>query len=139
MIRQLIIAAAAATLVGCTSSGALDIGSKEDTAKYVNFAASAKMPTTAPASDANVAALMSGGTLKIYNFTRMNMDDAAVWINGMYVTKVDSIPAMSETSVDFSHFYSSAGIELNTDKTPVKTVSIESGNGVHSLLGPLSE
>ena len=70
------------------------------------------------------------GTLKIYNFTPMNMDDAAVWINGMYVSKVEAIPAMSETSVDFSKFYSSTGMNLNTDKTGVKTVTVESGNAV---------
>jgi hypothetical protein len=136
MIRQLMITAVAGTLVGCTSSGALDFGSKQDTAKDVAYAAMAKTPTTKP-SDSKVAAIIDGSTLKIYNFTPTNWDDVAVWINGLYVAKVDSIPAMTETSVDFSKFYSSMGVNLNTDKTGVKTVTVESGNAVYSLLGPM--
>ena len=137
MIRQLVLGVAAATMVGCNSNGAFDVGSKEEAAKYTAFAAASKVPTTAPATDWQVAALMSGNTLKLYNFTNNTITDSSVWINGQYVSKVDTIPAMSAVTVDFSHFYNSSGLELNTDKTPVSRVVVESGSGVHQLLGPM--
>jgi len=137
MFRQIALGLAAATMVGCSSSGSFDIGSKEDVARYATFAAAAKAPTTAPATDVQIAALISGPQLHIYNFTNRMIENASVWINGEYVTQVPIIPSMAEQSVDFSHFYNSAGLVLNTDKTPVKTVTVESGNGVHALLGPL--
>lgn len=142
MIRETLLTLAAASLIGgCSSSMALtpDIGNSGDATQMAAFAATAKHPTTAPASDWQVASMISGNTLKIINYTNNNVDNAVVWVNGLYVTKVGTIPANGTIVVPFAHFYDVNGDVLNTDRTPVKDVVVESGSGVHTLLGPTVE
>ena len=115
------------------------MGDKQQATQMAAFAATAKHPTTAPASDWQVASMISGNTLKIINYTNNNIDDAVVWINGLYVTKVGTIPANTTITTAFAKFYDVNGDVLNTDKTPVKDVVVESGSGVHTLLGPTVE
>jgi hypothetical protein len=138
MLRETLLTLAAATLIGCGSTMSLnpDAG---DATQLAAFAATAKHPTTAPATDWQVASMISGNSLKIINYTNNNIDNAVVWINGLYVTKVGTIPANATVVTPFAHFYDVNGDVLNTDKTPVKDVSVESGNGMHELLGPSVE
>jgi hypothetical protein len=110
-----------------------------DATQMAAFAAQAKHPTTQPQADWQVASMISGNTLKVINYTDKNITDATVWINGLYVTKVGTVPANATVAVPFAHFYDVNGNVLNTDKIPVRDVVIESGNGVHSLLGPSVE
>ena len=139
MLRKLMLAAAAVTMVGCSSNGAFDVGSKEEAAQSAAYASTAKVPTTAPAKSADMAAIVDGGTLKIYNFTDKTVSDAVVWINGLYVAKVGDVGPMMVKKVDFSKFYSASGTVLNTDNNPPKSVVVESGMGVHTLLGPMMQ
>ncbi len=141
MFRGALLTLAAASLVGCSSSMALDpnIGGSSDATQLAAYAATAKLPTTQPANDWQVASMISGNTLKIINYTDKNIDDAVVWINGLYVTKVGTIPANATITTLFAKFYDVNGDVLNTDKTPVRSVVVESGSGVHQLLGPSVE
>jgi hypothetical protein len=141
MLRGTLLTLAAASLVGCSSSMNLDpmAGDKEQATQMAAYAASAKHPTTAPASDWQVASIISGNTLKIINYTNNTITDAVVWVNGLYVTKVGTIPANATVTTAFAKFYDANGDVLNTDKTPVKDVVVESGSGVHTLLGPSIE
>jgi hypothetical protein len=142
MFRGALLTLAAASLVGCSSSMALnpDLGGGQAQAtQMAAFAATAKLPTTQPANDWQVASMISGNTLKIINYTDKNIDDAVVWVNGLYVTKVGTIPANATITTLFAKFYDVNGDVLNTDKTPVRSVVVESGAGVHQLLGPSVE
>jgi hypothetical protein len=114
-------------------------GDKEQATQMAAFAATAKLPTTHPSNDWQVASMISGNQLKIINYTNKNIDDAVVWVNGLYVTKVGTIPANATVTTAFAKFYDVNGDVLNTDKTPVRDVVIESGKGVHELLGPSVE
>jgi hypothetical protein len=143
MLRGTLLTLAAASLIGgCSSSMALnpDIGGGQaEATQMAAFAANAHHPTTAPASDWQVASMINGNTLKIINYTNNNIEDAVVWINGLYVTKVGILPANGTVVTPFARFYDVNGNVLNTDKTPVKDVVVESGSGVHTLLGPTVE
>jgi len=140
MLRESLLTLAAVSLIGCSSSMSLDpTGDKQDATQMAAFAASVKHPTTAPASDWQVASMISGNTLKIINYTNNNITDGVVWINGLYVTKVGTVPANTTITVPFAHFYNVTGDVLNTDKTPVRDVVVESGSGMHTLLGPSVE
>jgi hypothetical protein len=116
-----------------------EMGSGGDATQLAAFAAQAKHPTTAPAADWQVASMISGNTLKIINYTNNNIADAVVWVNGLYVTKVGTVPANATVTVPFAHFYDVNGDVLNTDKIPVRDVVVESNGGVHTLLGPSVE
>lgn len=140
MLRATIITLAAASLVGCSSSMSLNpMGGSQDATQLAAFAAQAKHPTTAPSSDWQVASMIHGSNLNIVNYTNKNIEDAVVWINGLYVTKVGTIPASGTVAVPFAHFYDVNGNVLNTDNTPVRDVVVESNGGVHTLLGPSVE
>jgi hypothetical protein len=114
-------------------------GQSQEATQLAAYAATAKLPTTRPANDWQVASMISGNTVKIINYTDKNVDDAVVWINGLYVTKVGTIPANATITTPFAKFYDVNGNVLNTDKIPVRDVVIESGSGVHELLGPSVE
>ena len=140
MLRGTLISLAAVTMVGCSSSMNFNPTSDSgDATQLAAFAAQAKHPTTAPANDWQVASMINGNMLKIINYTNKNVDDAVVWINGLYVTKVGTVPANATIAVPFAHFYDTNGDVLNTDKTPVRDVVVESDGGVHELLGPSVE
>jgi hypothetical protein len=143
MLRGTLLTLAAASLIGCSASGNLDpgnvLGGNSDATQMAAFAATAKHPTTAPANDWQVASMINGNQLKIVNYTNTNIADAVVWINGLYVTRVGTIPANATIATPFAKFYDVNGNVLNTDKTPVRDVVVESGGGVHQLLGPSVE
>ena len=140
MLRGTLLTLAAASLIGCSSSLNLDpTGDKQEATQMAAFAATARHPTTAPSSDWQVASMISGNTLKIINYTNNTVTDAVAWINGVYVAKIGTIAPNATVTTPFAHFYDVTGDVLNTDKTPVKDVVIESGNGVHTLLGPSVE
>jgi hypothetical protein len=141
MIRTSLLTLAAATMIGgCSSSMNLTPAmGNGDATQLAAYAASAKHPTTAPSDDWKVASMISGNTLKIINYTDQNITDADAWINGLYVTKVGNIPANATVIIPFAHFYNVNGDVLNTDKTPVRDVVVQSGSGVHTLLGPSVE
>jgi hypothetical protein len=141
MLKGALLTLAAASLVGCSSSMSLnpDMGGNADATQLAAYAATAKLPTTKPANDWQVASMISGNQLKIVNYTDKNIENAVVWINGLYVTKVGTIPASATITTPFAKFYDVNGDVLNTDKTPVRNVVVESGDQVHQLLGPSVE
>ena len=143
MIRQSIFILAVATLAGCSTNTTFDPmlgGDKQEAAQLAAYAATAKFPTTAPTnSDLKVAAFTHGGEVKLVNFSATAIADAAVWVNGIYVHKIASIPANGTVSIPAGQFYDSGGRVLNTDKTPVTRVQVEAGSGVWNTLGPAVE
>ncbi len=148
MIRKtlyaLAIATASTAMVGCSTNASFDPtnlgGDKQVTAQSIAYAATAKYPTTAPAnSDLKVASFTHRGEIKIVNFSHEPINDAIVWVNGLYVAKVGSLPASGTVTIDSGKFYDSTGRVLNTDTTPVNRVQVEAGSGVWNTLGPAVE
>lgn len=152
MLRHtVLIAAAAAALVGCETSarlGPVGGGDRTSPTQQTQLAAFAAKPENQYPSDAQAtddlraAAIVDGeaGNIKIYNFTDEPLTNVKVWVNGTHLYQVDNIPAKQSKTLPRSLFYNKNGMSLANSDTPVQRVQIQtSDDTLATLLGPVFE
>ena len=144
MFRAVAIALAGFVLVGCSTSTKLSNPFKgDDTQKtqLAAFAAQSQYPTKQAADDLKVAALVNtdDGTIKLINTTSQALTDTKLWVNGAYVTHVDTIPAQATVTIKRENLYNHDGIPFTKANVAVSKVQLEQGDKFYNLQGPAFE
>jgi hypothetical protein len=163
MLRYAILVLTGAALIGCQSgnnnppnSGA-NPNPNENTAPTTNpsamapnemnaeraaYAARAQYPVEQATNDLHLTALENRANpneIQVINPTDRNIDNAAVWINGKYVTFVAHVPAHSVVKVSRDQFYDNAGHRLSDGNTPADHIQVELDNRLFNVMGPAIE
>jgi hypothetical protein len=144
MFRAVAIALAGFVLVGCSTSARVDNPFKgDDTQKtqLAAFAAQSQYPSKQASDDLRATALVDRkeGTIKIINSTSQAITDAKLWVNGAFVTHVDTIPARGLVTIKRENLYDRNGIPLAKANAGISRVQLESGDKFYNLEGPAFE
>jgi hypothetical protein len=144
MFRAAAIALSGLILVGCSTSAKVDNPFKgDDTQKtqLAAFAAQSQYPSKQASDDLRVAALVNReeGTIKIVNSTPQALTDAKLWVNGTYVTHVDTVPARGLVTIKRENLYDQKGISLSKANASINRVQLEMGDKFYNLEGPAFE
>ena len=139
MLRYGLVLSAALMLTGCGlfQSAGRDI----DKTRMAAFAARSEFPSTQPSGDLKLTAIVNrdNSTIKIVNASDQPLRDVAVWINGNFVTQVDSISAHSTQILGRGEFFNNRGRQMSEVNATVSNVVIESQGKVYSVSGPVFE
>ncbi len=144
MFRATAIALAAFILVGCSTSASVKNPFKSDDShrtQLAAFAAQSQYPTKQASDDLAIAALIKGkdGDIKLLNTTQQAITDAKVWINGSFVTHVDTIPAKGTVMIKRDDLFNRDGISLSKASTAINRIQLESGDKLYNVHGPAYE
>ena len=144
MFRAAAIALGAFILVGCSTSTQVKNPFKSDDTQKTQlaaFAAQSQYPTKQPSDDLRVAALINkgDGTIKIINTTNQGINDAKLWVNGSFVTHVDTIPAKGLVAIKRENLYNRDGISLAKANIGIQKVQLEMADKLYNLEGPAFE
>ncbi|HEV8606069.1 MAG TPA: hypothetical protein VGQ99_11915 [Tepidisphaeraceae bacterium] len=144
MFRAVAIALAGLILAGCSTSAEVKNpfkGNDTERTQLAAFAAQSQYPTKQPSDDLAVAALIKGkdGEIKILNTTQQAITDAKVWVNGAYVTHVDTIPARGTVTIQRENLFNRDGISLAKSNTGVTRIQLETGDKLYNVHGPAME
>ena len=144
MIRFVLLTVTGLAMAGCSAETQLSnpFGKGESAhTKLAAFAATSKYPTSQPANDLRAVAMInrSNGSVRVINTTDQALRDVRVWVDGNYVTRVDTIPSKGFVTLNRNDFFDSNGISLSTVKTPVNKVQVETPDKFYNLQGPVFE
>jgi hypothetical protein len=144
MFRAVAIALGIFILAGCNTSASVQNPFKgDDTQKtqLAAFAAQSQFPTKQPSDDLRVTALINkdNGTIKVINSTQQAINDAKLWVNGSFVTHVDTIPARGMVAIKRENLYNRDGIPLSKANIGISKVQLESSDKLYNLEGPAFE
>ena len=144
MFRAVAIALAGAILAGCSTSASVENPFKgDDTQKtqLAAFAAQSQYPNKQASDDLRAAALVDRkeGTIKIINSTSQSLTDAKLWVNGAFVTHVDTVPARGIVTIKRENLYDHNGIPLAKANAGISKVQLEVGDKFYNLEGPAFE
>jgi hypothetical protein len=141
MFRNTLLVLAALAMVGCEASTKLDpFAKKDEPAQLAAYAASAKYPADAqPKDDNRVAVLTHGDDIRLVNFSKDPVRNVNVWVNGMFVHRVDLIPAMGSVTLNKSVFYDATGSPLSKAQTEPMRITLQDGNNLYSTMGPVKD
>ena len=104
------------------------------------FASTARFPTDMRASDDLRATAMIGRDgIKIANATDQEIKDAKLWVDGTYVTQVNSIPAHSVVTVTRSALSDRNGNLPPADMQGLKNLQLQTPANLYNLQGPVFE
>jgi PBP1b-binding outer membrane lipoprotein LpoB len=144
MLRAAAIALAGLFLVGCSTSAQVKNPFKSDDSQKTQlaaFAGQSQYPNKQASDDLAVTALVNkkDGTTKIINSTPQAITDAKIWINGAFVTHVDTIPARGMTTIPRENFFDRNGISMAKSSTGITKVQMETADKFYNLHGPAFE
>ena len=144
MFRPVAIALGAFILVGCSTSASVENPFKgDDTQKtqLAAFAAQSQYPCKQASDDLRATVLIDRkeGTIKIINSTSQAITDSKVWVNGGFVTPVDTIPARGLVTIKRENLYNREGGPLEKANAGITKVQIEAGDRFYNLDGPVFE
>jgi hypothetical protein len=144
MFRAAALALPWLILVGCSTSAKVENPFKgDDTQKtqLAAFAAQSQYPSKQASDDLRAAALVNreDGTIKIINSTSQALTDTRLWVNGTYVTHVDTVPARGMITIKRENLYDQKGISLSKANASINKVQLEMGDKFYNLEGPAFE
>jgi hypothetical protein len=145
MLKQTILLAAAAALVGCESISGDNarVSAQAPTApELAAYAGAHKYPATQPAKELRSAAIVNRdrGVIKIYNFSNQPIQGADVWVNQSFVQHLNGIaPGSAPVVIRFSDLYNGLGQQFSGQNEQVRTVQIESNGNLYTLEGPAAD
>jgi len=141
MLRYAIALLATAALVGCENNGA-NVAAPRPQTELAAYAATAQYPGSG-LNDQNpqLGALIEGqdGPIKIINFSNQPLNNVDVWINQSYVYQAQSVAPHATLTIPRNLFYNRSGQSLNNTNTTITSVSLQTGNRVNKVLGPVQE
>jgi hypothetical protein len=79
--------------------------------------------------------------LQIHNLTDRSVPPSAVWVNEVFVARVETIPPKSHVTVKYSELLE-AGPSVNDLKmldAPVAKVELETDQGLFTVMGPATK
>src|SRR5207244_12933971 len=105
------------------------------------FPTHSQQPTKHPSDAQRATALISkgDGTIKIINTTNQAVNDAKLWINGSFVTHVDTVPAKGLVTIKRENLYNRDGISLAKANIGIQKVQLEMADKLYNLEGPAFE
>ena len=144
MFRAVAIALAGVILAGCSASTKMANPFKgDDTQKtqLAAFAAQSQYPNKQASDELRAAALVNKGdnTIKLINSTQQAINDTKLWVNGSFVTHVDTIPAKGVVTIKRENLYNRDGISLAKANTGIQKVQLEMADKLYNLEGPAFE
>ena len=144
MFRAAAIALTGFILVGCSTSTSVKNPFKSDDTQRTQlaaFAAQSQYPNKQASDDLAVAALIKGkdGDIKIINTTQQAITDAKLWVNGAFVTHIDTIPAKGTISVQRENLFNRDGISLAKASNGINRIQLEVGDKLNNVHGPAFE
>src|SRR5437870_7494849 len=104
MFRAVAIALAGVILAGCSTSTQVKNPFKSDDTQKTQlaaFAAQSQYPSKQASDDLRVTALVhkDDGSIKLINTTQQTINDTKLWVNGAFVTHVDTIPSKGVVTI----------------------------------------
>jgi hypothetical protein len=103
------------------------------------FANTARFPNDMHATDdLRATAMISRDGIKIANATDREIKDAKLWVDGTYVTQVNSIPAHSVVTVNRTDLSDRNG-NLPSSTNDIKQVQLQTRDNLYNLQGPVFE
>jgi len=157
MFRRTVVLLSALALGGCASGQGMFSGSSSsDNSAETNraavarptseelaaYAGHAKFPDTEPAqSDLAVASIVSPDktTIKIYNFSKSDLRNVDVWVNGSYVERVSGISPQSSVLIHTSEMYNGLGKSLSGQAEPISRVQVQTDQALYTTWGPAAD
>lgn len=122
-----------------TPADTVVIGSGKADPERVAFAKTAQYPADLHATDdLRATALIQDNGIKIANATDREIHDVKVWIDGTYVSQVNSIPAHGSVTVERKAFADRNG-NLPSDTKGFKQVQLQTRDNLYNLQGPVFE
>jgi len=79
------------------------------------------------------------GSIKLINSTQQTINDAKLWVNGAFVTHVDTIPAKGVVTIKRENLYDQKGISMAKANSGITKVQLEQGDKLYNLEGPAFE
>jgi len=146
MIRHGLIVLAAIALAGCSTSAENPSTASHTTqqppTQLAAYAASVQYPSDLTASkDLRVAAILNNdsGTIKIYNFSNQALRDVRVWVNNSFVYRLDTLAPNSSVTIHRDQLYDATGRTLANVQATVRTVQLQTPEGLFDVQGPAME
>lgn len=129
-------------LAGCSTSAEVSNPFDENTsseAQLAAFAASSQFPNQEASNDLTATALVhrDTGMIQIINASNKPLTNAKVWVNGQFVTKVNSIPANGSVRIPRSQFYDQTGRTLSGTNTTAQRIQLQTSDNLYNLQGPV--
>jgi hypothetical protein len=91
-------------------------------------------------NDIQIAAIDDPGEkrLEILNLTDRTITDATLWINQRFVHKIKSLKGRDQMSMKYNELIEQGGgvRDLDMANVPVKTVEIQTPDGLYTVQGP---
>ncbi len=145
MFRNALLVIAGLSLAGCSAETELSNPFKGDAQaqhnKLAAYAATSKYPASQPSNDLRAVALISrgNGNIRLINTSDQALRDVRVWVDGNYVSRVDSIPPHGIVTLSRGDFFDSSGASLNKQNNPITKVQVESADHFYNMQGPVFE
>ncbi len=79
------------------------------------------------------------GSIKLINSTQQTINDTKLWVNGAFVTHVDTIPAKGVVTIKRENLYDQKGISMVKANSGITKVQLEQGDKLYNLEGPAFE
>ncbi len=131
MFRMSLALTAVALIAGCSTSASIGPSAGEQP-RLASFAASVTYPVNAtPSRDYWQTVAVVGpnrDNLTIANPTDQPITDLRVWINGQYVTHIDSVPAYGAVTLRRADFYSGSGQMLSVPFANADRIELQIGD-----------
>ena len=130
---------AAGLLAGCATQDVGRVG--QEPREAIGYAATAEYPGNARKSDrVQVTAVNDDGAheMILYNLSNQSVPASSVWVNGAFVTKIDTIPPKGSVTVKHSELLEAGpgtGDVKRLDQ-PVTRVELQTPDGLFAAGGP---
>ncbi len=140
MFRAAAIALGAFILIGCSSVNPFKSDDSQKT-QLAAFAAQSQYPSKQASDDLRVTALVhkDDGSIKLINTTQQTINDTKLWVNGAFVTHVDTIPSKGVVTIKRENLYDQKGISMAKANSGITKVQLEQGEKLYNLEGPAFE
>lgn len=150
MLRHFVTALGIALIAGCSASVTNPEGSSASTevktpigntastsdAQTIAFAARAQHPSGQAQDSKYTAVVTPSGDIQLVNPTDQELDNAALWVNGKYVTQVQKLPARSTTTVSKTSLYDRDGRQMSFNDAKLDQLQLQSGDKLFTVSGP---
>ena len=138
-MRSILPIFAAALLVGCETQSVSRVG--EEPRAAISYAATARYPGEDRAlEDGRIAAVddPKEKRLHLLNVSDTSIPPATVWVNGLFLKRIDSIPPRATITIEHDDLLESGpGVrDLASLDQPVTRVEIETHEGLFRVKGP---
>jgi hypothetical protein len=142
MLRYAVGLLAVTSLVGCTTSELSQVGDQPKAA--IKYAALSEYPKSmTPSHDLNVGAIndRDAKVLRVYNFGDQTIPASTLWVNGGFLSYIDSIPPKGHVSLKYSQLLEQGQNvnDFSKVEAPMAKVELQNDRGLFAVEGPAAK